>query len=218
AMATVLLVYQIGQPRIWMAMSRDGLLPPIFSSIHPRFHTPWFSTLVTGVMVAVPALFMNLTEVTDLTSIGTLFAFVLVCSGVLVLQEKEKSLSSTPRGGFRIPYFNSKYIVPALVLIGIAIFLALVFDEGKNFSYSSQYLYSVLPMSIFLILACMVAFICFKRELSLIPVLGLLCCLYLITQLGLTNWLRFAIWLLIGLFLYFAYGNRHSKLQKKTIH
>jgi len=214
AMATVLLVYQIGQPRIWMAMSRDGLLPPIFSSIHPRFHTPWFSTLVTGIMVAVPALFMNLTEVTDLTSIGTLFAFVLVCSGVLVLQEKEKSLASIPRAGFRIPYFNSKYIVPALVFIAIMVFLAFNIEEGRNFSFSGQYLYSLLPTSIFLVFACVVAFFCFKRELSLIPVLGLLSCLYLITQLGLTNWLRFGIWLLIGLSLYFAYGNSHSKLHK----
>src|SRR6185369_16517282 len=72
AMATVLLVFQLGQPRIWMAMSRDGLLPKIFSAIHPKFKTPWFSTIVTGFVVAIPSLFMNLTEVTDLTSIGTL--------------------------------------------------------------------------------------------------------------------------------------------------
>jgi amino acid transporter len=88
AIATVLLVFQLGQPRLWMAMSRDGLLPKIFSSIHPKFRTPWFSTLLTGVVVAVPALFMNLTEVTDLSVIGTLFAFVIVCAGVLV-KDKE---------------------------------------------------------------------------------------------------------------------------------
>src|SRR6185312_16098001 len=81
ALATVLLVFQIGQPRIWMAMSRDGLLPPIFSAIHPKHQTPWFSTLLTGVFVAVPSLFINLTEVADLTSIGTLFAFAIVCGG-----------------------------------------------------------------------------------------------------------------------------------------
>ena len=83
ALATVFLVFQIGQPRIWMAMSRDGLLPKIFSSIHPRFKTPWFATIITGLVVAIPALFMNLTEVTDLASIGTLFAFFVVCAGVL---------------------------------------------------------------------------------------------------------------------------------------
>ena len=82
AIATVLLVFQLGQPRLWMAMSRDGLLPKIFSSIHPKFRTPWFSTILTGFMVAIPALFMNLSEVTDLSVIGTLFAllsFAPVC-------------------------------------------------------------------------------------------------------------------------------------------
>src|SRR5579872_1167185 len=85
ATASVLLIFQLGQPRIWMSMSRDGLLPKAFSRIHPKYHTPTFATIVTGLLVAVPALFMNLTEVTDLTSIGTLFAFVLVCGGVLLL-------------------------------------------------------------------------------------------------------------------------------------
>jgi len=79
AMASVLLVFQMGQPRIWMSMSRDGLLPKRFSKVHPKFRTPSFATIVTGFVVAVPALFLNLTMVTDLCSIGTLFAFVLVC-------------------------------------------------------------------------------------------------------------------------------------------
>ena len=91
AMATVLLVFQLGQPRIWMSMSRDGLLPPIFSAIHPRFKTPWFSTIITGLVVAIPSLFMNLTEVTDLSSIGTLFAFILVCGGVADSSEFESA-------------------------------------------------------------------------------------------------------------------------------
>ena len=117
AMATVLLVFQLGQPRIWMAMSRDGLLPPIFSAIHRRFKTPWFSTIVTGIVVAVPSLFMNLTEVTDLTSIGTLFAFVLVCGGVLIIGQSRERVP----GKFKTPYFNSKYIIP-VVYIGIWIF------------------------------------------------------------------------------------------------
>jgi APA family basic amino acid/polyamine antiporter len=76
AMASVLLVFQLGQPRIWMSMSRDGLLPPAFSRIHPRYKTPSFSTIVVGFITAIPALFFNLTTVTDLCSIGTLFAFV----------------------------------------------------------------------------------------------------------------------------------------------
>jgi amino acid transporter len=83
AMASVLLVFQMGQPRIWMSMSRDGLLPKKFSRVHPKFKTPSYATVVTGFVVGIPALFMNLTMVTDLCSIGTLFAFVLVCAGVL---------------------------------------------------------------------------------------------------------------------------------------
>lgn len=111
AMASVLLVFQMGQPRIWMSMSRDGLLPKKFSKIHPKYKTPSFATIVVGFVVAVPALFMNLTMVTDLCSIGTLFAFVLVCAGVLVLQNK----TDIPRGKFKTPYVNAKFILPVLV-------------------------------------------------------------------------------------------------------
>src|SRR5690606_16679598 len=88
ATASVLLVFQLGQPRIWMSMSRDGLLPPIFSRIHPKYGTPSFSTLLTGLVVGIPALFMNLSEVVALCSVGTLFAFVLVCAGILRLQHR----------------------------------------------------------------------------------------------------------------------------------
>ena len=117
AMASVLLVFQMGQPRIWMSMSRDGLLPKKFSKIHPKFKTPSFATIVVGFVVAVPALFLNLTMVTDLCSIGTLFAFVVVCAGVLALQNKP----NIPRGKFKTPYINGKYVMPIL-LIGTIIF------------------------------------------------------------------------------------------------
>ncbi len=113
ALATVFLVFQIGQPRLWMAMSRDGLLPKIFSSIHPKFRTPWFSTILTGIVVAIPALFMNLTEVTDLGVIGTLFAFTLVCGGILV---KDKEFGRENR---YVPYLSSRYIAPFLLLATI---------------------------------------------------------------------------------------------------
>jgi APA family basic amino acid/polyamine antiporter len=115
AMASVLLVFQLGQPRIWMSMSRDGLLPKIFSRIHPKYHTPSFATIVTGFVVAVPCLFLNLTVVTNLCSIGTLFAFVLVCAGVLKLQNDP----TAPRGKFKTPYINSRYIAPIIVVISI---------------------------------------------------------------------------------------------------
>ncbi len=115
AMASVLLVFQLGQPRIWMSMSRDGLLPKIFSRIHPKFHTPSFATVVTGFVVAIPCLFMNLVMVTNLCSIGTLFAFVLVCAGVLKLQNDP----TAPRGKFKTPYINAKYIAPVLVIASV---------------------------------------------------------------------------------------------------
>ncbi len=98
AMASVLLVFQMGQPRIWMSMSRDGALPAVFSRIHPLFRTPSFATVVTGLVVAIPALFMNLTEVTDLTSIGTLFAFTVVCGGVLLMKEEQQV-----SGAYQVP-------------------------------------------------------------------------------------------------------------------
>src|SRR3569833_2343070 len=118
ATASVLLIFQLGQPRIWMSMSRDGLLPKVFSKLHPKYHTPSFSTVVTGFVVAVPALFLNLTIVTDLTSIGTLFAFVLVCGGVLLLPRTE----GHRRGRFQLPYINAKWIVPILFVVGVYFF------------------------------------------------------------------------------------------------
>ncbi len=221
AIATVLLVFQLGQPRIWMAMSRDGLLPPIFSSIHPRFKTPWFSTIVTGFVVAIPSLFMNLTEVTDLSSIGTLFAFVLVCGGVLLGAHTRGLRTETGEGTF-VPYINSQYIVPALFLIGVAALL--VFNPGgvrQFFSVTDptdptlgawDVLKHKIPLFAYLVLALLMVYFSYRRKLSLIPLLGLMSCAYLMTELGITNWLRFGLWLLVGLVLYFFYGYRHSHL------
>ena len=211
ATASVLLIFQMGQPRIWMSMSRDGLLPKKFSSIHPKYKTPWFATLITGFVVAIPALFMNLTEVTDLTSIGTLFAFVLVCAGVLLLPKEEVNESNRHR--FRIPYINSKYIVPALLL---AIFIAFrgslisLFDFNKDWhEYKDK-----LPYFLFILAAIVMAVLSFRKNLSLIPVLGMLSCLYLMTELGYTNWIRFIIWLVLGLIVYFSYSYHKSNLNK----
>lgn len=129
AMASVLLVFQLGQPRIWMAMSRDGLLPKVFSRVHPKYKTPSFSTVVTGFVVAVPALFLNLTMVTDLCSIGTLFAFVLVCAGVLKLENDP----TVVRGKFKTPYINSRFIMP--LLIGMCIVLLFIYQKEKLISF-----------------------------------------------------------------------------------
>jgi len=220
ALATVILVFQVGQPRIFMSMSRDGLLPPIFASIHPKYKTPWFSTIVTGIVVAVPSLFMNLTEVTDLTSIGTLFAFVLVCGGVLKLGNHR----DTSRAKFRTPYINSKWIFP-LLLIGLVGLLAYYQPEKINhfFSWSDstqpqlstwEVFSEKIPFGAFSIGMIALAYACFRNNLSLIPVLGLSTCSYLMTELGIVNWIRFGVWLITGFFVYFMYGVRRSRLNK----
>jgi amino acid transporter len=206
ATASVLLIFQLGQPRIWMSMSRDGLLPKIFSRIHPKFHTPSFSTIVTGFVVGVPALFLNLTIVTDLTSIGTLFAFVLVCGGVLLLPREEAQ-----KGRFHLPYINAKWIVPALFII-----CAYVFRKDLQELFIGTQDRESWPFFLFIILSAVLAVLAFIKNLSLIPVLGLLSCFYLMTQLGYTNWLRFSIWLVIGLVIYFTYSYKNSVLGKEA--
>lgn len=283
AMASVLLVFQMGQPRIWMSMSRDGLLPKSFSKIHPVYKTPSFATIVVGFVVAIPSLFMNLTIVTDLCSIGTLFAFVLVCAGVLVLQNKP----NIQRGKFKTPYVNSKYIIP-FALIAALIFgftsykqemnafifntpkivepvpfitslnakeLESVKEEIKNGpvkvaagqtldaagylselsetqyqQFMDQSAVSVekkyeegwslfkhkIPMWIFFMICLVITYFCITKNLSLIPVLGLMSCLYMMCELGISNWIGFGIWLAIGLVVYFLYGYRHSKLGKES--
>jgi len=215
AMASVLLVFQVGQPRIWMSMSRDGLLPRRFSKIHKRFKTPAFATIITGILVAVPTLFMNLTEVTDLTSIGTLFAFVLVSGGILLIDRNPNDNKNT--GGFRVPFFGSRYIIPLIWILALVI--GLVFWRTELFGLPGQLsqmpwneLKHQLPFAGFFLVALVISVLAVIKNLSIIPVLGLLTNLYLMSQLGITNWLRFLIWLVIGLALYFSYGFRHSKL------
>ncbi|HYE75829.1 MAG TPA: amino acid permease [Blastocatellia bacterium] len=221
AMATVLLVFQLGQPRIWMAMSRDGLLPPIFSAIHPRFKTPWFSTILTGIVVAVPSLFMNLTEVTDLTSIGTLFAFVLVSGGVLILNEKSPNLERK----FKTPYINARYFLPILFILvigglmlfkpqAIATFFSLSNPDDPSAGVWEVFRHKI-PMLIFMVVSVVILVLSITKNLSLIPVLGLLSCGYLMTELGIVNWFRFGIWLVVGLVIYFAYGSWHSNLARQ---
>lgn len=282
AMASVLLVFQMGQPRIWMSMSRDGLLPKRFSKVHPKFKTPSYATIVTGFVVAVPALFLNLTMVTDLCSIGTLFAFVLVCAGVLALQNR----TDIPRGKFKTPYVNSKYIMPVLILIGLVfafgynkkatmdfitnetqinnsstiitslnkeetkkVYDYLVSVDAKNAKADAPDLEVLLnqyqqddvkyasvisgmpisdtikyekgfdlfkhkiPMWIFLFVLVGLMVWSFKENLSLIPLLGLICCLYMMAELSVWNWIYFGVWLLIGLVIYFSFSRKNSKLR-----
>jgi amino acid transporter len=281
AMASVLLVFQMGQPRIWMSMSRDGLLPKKFSTVHPKYKTPSYATIVTGFVVAVPALFLNLTMVTDLCSIGTLFAFVLVCAGVLVLQNKK----DIPRGKFKTPYINAKFILPVLILIGLAlafgynrkstldfitnethvnapqtiitaldkeetqkVYNYLIASEKNPTTLDAEQLLSnyqedeakyaqvvaglpiaeslkyesgfhlfkhKIPMWIFLITIIGLTVWSYKENLSLIPLLGLICCLYMLAELSVWNWIYFGAWLLIGLIIYFGFSQKNSTLNLK---
>ena len=279
AMASVLLVFQLGQPRIWMSMSRDGLLPKKFATIHPKYKTPSFASIVTGFVVAVPALFMNLTMVTDLCSIGTLFAFVLVCAGVLKMQ----ITPNAPRGSFNTPYVNAKYIFPLMLILTAALSWSYNKDGVSNFlkntpqpysaenlipslgadrikdlvntvslkdsaafakadndlaNYFSQittdnYLQKLtdyglshkeiyesglglfkhkIPTWIFIISCLYLCVLTWKHNLSLIPLLGLVCCLYMMSEMGISNWIGFSIWLAVGLIIYFGYSYKNSKL------
>ena len=281
AMASVLLVFQLGQPRIWMAMSRDGLLPKKFAEVHPKYKTPGFATIVTGFVVAVPALFLNLTTVTDLCSIGTLFAFVLVCAGVLMLEENE----NVQRGKFRIPYFNGRIYMPLLAALAVLLLswygkdwlssfvgndpeiksaseLITDLNQGQLETFKNGLLTSDLegmsksgddvvsyletmpqdkyeqllrsqnwsldtiqksgwqlfkhkiPMWIFIFTFALMTLLSVLYKYSMIPVLGVLSCLYMMAQIPLKNWIGFTVWLIIGLIIYFSYSIRNSKLNR----
>jgi basic amino acid/polyamine antiporter, APA family len=284
AMASVLLVFQLGQPRIWMSMSKDGLLPKKFSNIHPRFKTPSFSTIVAGFLVGIPALFFDLSTVADICSIGTLFAFTVVCAGVLRLEQDKEA----PKGKFRTPYLNSKWIAPALLVLAMVLSFTLNRQSTLNFLQSKSlndreyilkkitledkaiiqqaiiedriipqehyqsgdvtmsYLLSIgdmefndiiersaisddikyhqgiavwfsnFPYWIFLLVALLMTYLAFRYSLSLIPLLGMMCCLYMMSELGFKNWIGFIFWLVAGLLIYFGYGIKNSKLNQST--
>jgi amino acid transporter len=234
---------------------------------------------VVGFVVAVPALFMNLTMVTDLCSIGTLFAFVLVCGGVLVLQNKP----DIPRGKFRTPYVNGKYVMPVLLVGTIVLLLttykaetmaflqndkelkskeeiidelapkqtlelktnleasnpkemkevggditayyekaefkdfsadviAVGFNKTELYKHGFNHFAHKIPTWIFILFTIFITFASIAKNLSLIPLLGLLSCLYMMSQIQLSNWLYFMGWLVLGLVIYFAYSRRNSKL------
>jgi hypothetical protein len=168
---------------------------------------------------------MNLTEVTDLTSIGTLFAFILVSGGVLVLEAGWiKNNTPASEKGFQVPFFNSRYFLP-WIWVGIlaALFywnyqeISVLFDDLGKLGLSEIFqagFYLVIhqfPILLFILTAIILTWFAVKKCFSLVPVLGLLTNLYLMAQLGVTNWLRFLLWLAIGLVIYFSYGRRHSK-------
>src|ERR1700678_1066003 len=152
-MISSLLLFQLGQARVWFAMSRDGLLPAIFSRVHPRFRTPDFSTWVAGFVVGVPAGLLDIGTLADLSNIGTLFAFALVAGGVLILR-------------FREPERPRAFKAPGGLLA---------------------------------------------------PIVTILTCLLLMAGLPITNWIRFFVWLLIGLCFYYYYGRKDSQLSDANL-
>ncbi|GAB3948909.1 hypothetical protein GCM10028805_24340 [Spirosoma harenae] len=205
AITSALLAYQLGQPRIWMTMSRDGLLWPKFSEIHPKFRTPSFATIITGILVAVPSLFLDMQFFIDLTSVGTFFAFILVCGGILYLDAKGISQQSK----FRVPYVNGKYLVGVsfILMIGYILstgdFLPMIVEKPL--------------VAVFWIVWATLSVLAFQNNFSLLPILGILTNLYLMTELGVTNWVIFLVWLAIGLVIYFSYGFRKSKLAGREL-
>jgi APA family basic amino acid/polyamine antiporter len=207
ATTSVLLVFQLGQPRIWMSMSRDGLLPKAFGKIHKKYHTPWFSTIVTGIIVAVPTLFMDSGLMTQLTSIGTLFAFVLVSWGVLVLPRQE----GVQTRGFRMPYVSGRFIVPVLFILFLVLFRERLASAIRHLTEVG--LQEVLFL-VYTILALGLTLATAVRKYSLIPVLGVLFCAYLLIEIPAIAWEWFFGWMAFGLTIYFLYGYRKSLLNK----
>jgi amino acid transporter len=211
AMTSVLLVFQMGQPRIWMTMSRDGLFPPIFQKVHPKFNTPSFSTIVTGFVVGVPLIFTDKSFVLDFTSLATLFAFVLVCGGVLLLPKKTKE-----PGKFHLPYVPSRVLFPLIVMV--AVWLLIYNVDGyftTIFSFNEMdtvALTTNISIAVYWVIVGLLTIGAMVKNWSLIPLMGLVTCLYLLTGMTLSNWAWFASWLVLGLVIYFFYGYRKSKL------
>lgn len=213
AITTVLLVFQMGQPRIWYAMSRDGLMPKKFMTIHPKYKTPSFATIITGLVVGIPILFTDKSFILDFTSIGTIFAFVLVCGGVLLLPSKEKL-----PGRFHMPFISAKFIFPVLFLGGLAFFY---FWQPSFFHNLLEWNDPIegefrISMTFFLIVNIGLCILAFVRNLSLIPLMGLSSCLYLLTGMNHDNWFYFLVWFGFGLIIYFSYGYRKSKMRDEN--
>ncbi|MFE4858775.1 amino acid permease [Streptomyces sp. NPDC056670] len=153
-LTTVCMILLLGQTRVFFAMSRDGLLPRFFSHVHPRFRTPHRPTILLGVIIAIVAGFTSLSELAELVNIGTLFAFVIVSVGVVILRHTRPDL---PRA-FRTP------LVPW------------------------------------------------------VPALAAAASLWLMINLPAETWIRFAVWMAIGIVIYFAYGRRHSMVERRADH
>lgn len=205
ATTSVLLVFQLGQPRIWMSMSRDGLLPKAFARVHKKYQTPYFATLVSGLTVAVASLFMQSGLMTDLTSIGTLFAFIIVSAGILALPPVEAGNTRS----FKMPYINGKFIVPVLAALFIYGFRERIVESFKDLS--DPRLTEILFL-LYIVGIIVSSVLTFLKNFSLIPVLGMLSCAYLLIEIPAVSWEYFLVWMALGLVIYYFYGYRKSKL------
>ncbi len=211
AITTVLLVFQMGQPRIWMAMSRDGLLPKKFQEVHSKNKVPSFATVVTGIVVGIPIIFTDKSFILDFTSIGTIFAFVLVCGGVLMLPPKEKI-----KGRFHLPYINGKFLFPLIFIGGLVFFYFYqpeFFHNLTNINDPNEGEFR-LAIIIFIIANLVLCGLAIVKNLSLIPLIGLSSCLYLLTGMSHENWFWFGLWFAVGLVIYFLYGYKNSRLNQ----
>jgi APA family basic amino acid/polyamine antiporter len=201
AHTAVLLVFQLGQPRIFFSMARDGLLPQAFARVHHRFRTPYVGTILTGIFVASIATFADISDMVDLTNIGTLFAFILVCGGIIILRRRDPARERP----FRVP----GGWVWALGLYAL-------FAGGI---FALQFTGMISPLSettigIILGIAAVVFAVCRNH---IFPVLGILSCFYLIYYLPPNSWLRFAAWLNFGFVIYVGYGAVHSRLNGRNL-
>lgn len=210
SMTAVLLVFQMGQPRIFFSMARDGLLPPFFAKVHPVYQTPHVTTIMTGAFVGISAGFLDISVVIELCNIGTLFAFVLVAAGVLILRYRDAKIHDAPGR----PYQIASVVT---MVIGVGMLAAVL--QAPSFNYQI-----LLGLSGLLCLASGAVFLnvgpCSGRPFNtpfvpLVPMLGMICCFVLMEPLPATTWIRFVIWLVIGMVVYAAYGIHHSRLNRK---
>ena len=215
AHTAVLLVFQLGQPRIFFSIARDGLLPPVFAKVHPRFKTPHVTTILTGVIVAAFAAFMSIDEMVDLTNIGTLFAFVLVCVGIIILRYKDPER----RRPFKVPSQTWLWIVPLAAAVGYFYYYYVaagpITPAGRNWH---------LLLQASLVLGAVFMIVIYPRTnfakrvpvgALVLPLLGAVSCIFLMYYLPPTSWWRFVAWLLLGLAVYLSYSYSKSEIGKK---
>ncbi|MBS3914594.1 MAG: amino acid permease [Bacteroidetes bacterium] len=214
ALTGVLLVFQLGQPRIWLSMSRDGLLPKSFSKVHPKYRTPSFATIITGFVVGIPLLFFTTGFSVDFTSIGTLFAFLLVCAGTLLLKQREEESGENVKRKYKMPSWKGTWVIPIAFILTIGLLGFYHFDFAGFFQLSKwQNLQNAL-LYLFLFEFAILSVFTFLKKWNFISIAGVLMCSYLLTGMNGTSWKWFFVWFAIGIAIYFSFSYKNSKLAK----